>query len=122
MENWSEMAVNVTICGLAIVFGTLILLVILISLFGKLMDAMNRKAKKATAAAPLPVPPPAPTASVKDAAGDDDELIAVISAAVSAMYDASGRRFAVKSVRPARRAGERPAWATAGLRDNTRSF
>lgn len=123
MENWTEMALNVTICGLAIVFGALIMLVILISLFGKLMDVINKKAGAAkaakieTAAAPAPVPAPAPAAG-----GDDDELIAVISAAVSAMYDGSGKQFAIKSVRPARRAGERPAWAAAGLRDNTRSF
>ena len=122
MENWSEMALNVTICGLAIVFGALIMLVILISLFGKIMDAVNKKSRTAKAvpaqAAAAPAPAPVPAA----VQGDDGELIAVISAAVSAMYDGSGKQFTIRSVRPARRAGERPAWAAAGLRDNTRSF
>ncbi|MCI8361360.1 MAG: OadG family protein [Clostridiales bacterium] len=122
MENWSEIALNVTICGLAIVFGALIMLVILISLFGKIMDAINKKSR-ASAAVPTqtstPAPAPAPTPAAQ---ADDGELIAVISAAVSAMYDGSGKQFTIRSVRPARRAGERPAWAAAGLRDNTRSF
>lgn len=126
MENWTETAVNVTICGLVIVFVTLILLVILISLFGKLMDAINKKSQAAKAAA-IPAASAAPVASAAPAvtaapASDDDELIAVISAAVAVMYDGTGKQYAVKSVRPARRPGERPAWASAGLRDNTRTF
>lgn len=126
MENWTETAVNVTICGLAIVFGALILLVILISIFGKLMDTVNKQANKGKAGpqSAAAVPPPAPAVPAEAAAGtaDDDALIAVISAAVSAMYDGTGKQYAVKSVRPARRQGERPAWAAAGIRDNTRTF
>ena len=120
--EWAETAVNVTICGMAIVFGALILLVVLISLFGKIMDAVNKRGKASQSVpAPTPAAAPAPAATTSGAA-DDGELIAVISAAVSAMYEGTGRQYAVKSVRPARRAGERSAWAAAGIRDNTRAF
>ena len=59
MENWPETAINVTICGLVIVFSALILLVILISLFGKIMETVGKARKKGLAsdkeaAAPQP--------------------------------------------------------------------
>ena len=71
------------------------------------------------AAAPQPAVSAVPA---MPSAGEDEELIAVITAAVSAVYEGSGKSYVVKSVRPARRAGERPVWAAAGLRDNTRTF
>ncbi|HIZ83034.1 MAG TPA: OadG family protein [Firmicutes bacterium] len=124
MENWPETAINVTICGLVIVFSALILLVILISLFGKIMETVGKARKKGLAsdkeaAAPQPAVSAVPA---MPSAGEDEELIAVITAAVSAVYEGSGKSYVVKSVRPARRAGERPVWAAAGLRDNTRTF
>ena len=49
---------------------------------------------------------------------DDDELIAVISAAVYAMYSSSDVR--IKSIRKAPTRGS--AWRSAGLSDNVRPF
>lgn len=124
MENWPETAINVTICGLVIVFAALILLVILISLFGKIMETIG-KAKKKGPASDKEAAAPQPAVSAVPAvpsAGEDEELVAVIAAAVSAACDGSGKSYVVKSVRPARRVGERPVWAAAGLRDNTRTF
>lgn len=130
-ENVVETAINVTICGLAIVFGTLILLVVVISIFGLIMknangiSAKNRTPKtekgKSTAArvseAPVAAQPPAQVAAVSD----EDELIAVISAAVAAACAGSGKTFAVRNIRPAA-AGARSVWAAAGVARNTRAF
>lgn len=121
-----DTAINITICGLAIVFGTLIMLVIIISLFGFIMKGAQGIGKKAKApkssakAAPASVVS-APAVTSVPAASDDDEVIAVISAAVAAMYDGSGKTFAVRNIRPVG-TGARSAWAAAGIARNTRAF
>ncbi len=53
----------------------------------------------------------------------DDDLIAVIAAAVCALGESAGQKLAVKSVRQvnARRQG-RSVWAAAGVYENTRPF
>ena len=53
-------------------------------------------------------------------AADENELIAVITAAVYALYEGTGVTPRLRAVRPA--AGARPIWATAGLLENTRPF
>ena len=55
--------------------------------------------------------------------GIEEEVVAVISAAIAAMMSAEGvpaGSYAVKSVKRAREA--RPAWAMAGMQQNTRPF
>ena len=129
-ESLVDVAINVTICGLAIVFGTLILLVVVISIFGAIMKQVNgasakKKAAKAGSATPPAVaaakaPAAAPQAVQSAAVSNEGELIAVISAAVAATYAGSGKTFAVRNVRPA--AGARSVWAAAGVARNTRAF
>lgn len=122
----SSIAINVTICGLAIVFGTLIALVFIIWGFGKIMDGLNKPKTAKPAPAPASVkaasaPAAAPALSVSTASADDDEIIAVISAAVAAMYEGSGKIAVIRNVRPAATAG-RPAWAAAGIAQNIKAF
>ena len=52
-------------------------------------------------------------------APEQEELIAVISAAVYALYAGSGITPKIRCVRPT---GTRPIWAAAGLLENTRPF
>lgn len=116
-------AINVTICGLAIVFGTLILLVIVFWAFGAIMSAVGKKGKtEKKAVKKAPAAPAAKPAVMPAAAQDDDELIAVISAAVAAIYDSDGRKYVVRNVRPVSRGGGRPVWAAAGIAQNTKAF
>ena len=130
-ESLVDTAINVTICGLAIVFGTLILLVIVISVFGLIMknvNAVGNKSKsaktekgKAPAIAAAKAPAAAQPVVQNTPVSNEDELIAVISAAVAATYAGSGKTCAVRNIRPAA-AGARSVWAAAGVARNTRAF
>ncbi len=123
---------GVTIAGLGIVFACLVLLVLVIFLFGKIFEVINKKkadkqAAKVAASAPKAVPKPAaasaPAASAP-AASDDDEVIAVISAVIAAMSAADGTTYKVRSVKPAASSslGGRTAWAMDGRRNNVMPF
>lgn len=123
---------GVTIAGLGIVFAGLVILVIVIFLFGKLFDAINKKtaakqaaamAKNAPKTAPAPkAAAPAPKATPAPAA-DDDEVIAVISAVVAAMSAADGKTYKVRSVKPAASSlSGRAAWGMDGRRNNVMPF
>ena len=119
-----EIGTNVTAAGIIIVFSMLILLVLVISLFSKAMHAKEEQpvnnAPK-TPVAPKAVTAPAPKAMVTASAQDDDEIIAVIAAAVEAMYAGSGKRGVVRSVKPASATYHKP-WAMAGIYENTIAF
>ncbi len=113
-----ELGLLVTLCGLVIVFAVLVILVVCISAFGSGMQIGQKK--KSTEpdnsdSNKIAVPMnPAPT-------DDGGEIIAVIAAAVDALYDGTGKRAIVRSVKPAD-SRKRSAWATAGLEQNVRSF
>lgn len=94
MELIKEAALN-TLLGMGMTFLVLISLSLIISLFGKILNGGFNKPKEApkkSAPAPEPEPvksAPEPEAVVEAAAaGDDAELMAVISAAVAA-YESS---------------------------------
>ena len=129
MGDTASTAINVTLSGLAIVFGTLIGLVFVIWAFGKIMDltkgAGKKKAAKPAATAPATAPAAAPVAApapvAQAAAAEDEEVIAGISAAVASMYEGTGKTPVIRVVRPVC-AGARPIWSAAGLVQNTKSF
>lgn len=127
----TQIAISTTLTGIAIVFGVLILLTFIISLFGKVMQAVNNRGEKKKAkkeAEPVKVEAEPDTVAVIKAppaatSADDDELLAVIAAAVYAYGQSSGKQYAVKSVRRAERGRNgRSAWAAAGVSDNVRTF
>ncbi|HNX15407.1 MAG TPA: hypothetical protein PK854_11125 [Oscillospiraceae bacterium] len=62
----------------------------------------------------------APVSPIVSAAGEGDELIAVIAAAVYAFGESTGKTLAIRSVR--RIQDRRPVWASAGVYENTRPF
>lgn len=119
---------SVVITGIVVVFIGLVLLILLVSIYGKIFDVINSRAarkaeeaKKAAEAAkavakPEPIKPVAPV--VED--GIEEETVAVIMAAISAMSSAEGKKLVLKSVKTAK--PQRPAWSTAGIIDNTRPF
>lgn len=125
-SDLSNMAV-VTITGLLIVFSALVLLIFIIGLFGKTVGASGKKNKtKAVKAAPeKKLAPkaamPAPAAKAVPAAGNDD-IIAVIAAAVAVYGESEGKTYAVRNVRRAAAQSGRSAWASAGVMENNRSF
>lgn len=121
-ENIWQLGANVTLSGIVIVFLCLILLVLIIYLFSKVFSHIKSKqGDDLPRVEPTPrVAAPKPAATVP-VAKDDDELIAVIAAAVDALYSGSGKKAVIRSVRPAAGSG-RPIWAQAGIVENTRAF
>lgn len=119
---------SVVITGIVVVFIGLVLLILLVSIYGKIFDVINNRAarkaeeaKKAAeaekaAAKPEPVKVAAPVVEN----GIEEETVAVIMAAISAMSSAEGKKLVLKSVKTAK--PQRPAWSTAGIIDNTRPF
>ncbi len=125
-ESIFSIGLNVTVTGLVIVFMGLILLVIVISVFSKIFHRKTKKIKKFASDAArrktenVEVSPALPEET--NPAEDDirnEEIIAVIAAAAS-VYDGSGKKPVIKSVK--RSETGRSVWATAGLIDNTRAF
>lgn len=119
---------SVVITGIVVVFIGLILLIFFVFLYGKIFEAINNKKSekskkilenKVSAASnqnnnnqsePIPI--------IEN--GIDEEVVAVITAAIMAMSAKSGKRLALKSVKHAK--PSRPVWANAGIAENTRPF
>lgn len=121
----SELVGTVVFTGLVVVFVALILLVLCVSLFGKIFDYINKpkdkkqkldsEPKKAIVNNDAPVAP-----AVED--GINDEVVAVITAAVAALNsNAKGVTYSLKSIKKADNFSRR-AWANAGIMENSRPF
>lgn len=111
----------VVITGLCVVFLGLVILILFVWAFGKLF---SRKKKKPEAAPDIPKAEPVKVKPVNTApsSADDDEIIAVIAAAVAAMGKADGKTYRIKSVRADKNRSSRSAWSLAGLQNNTNPF
>lgn len=129
--------ISMTLIGLLVVFSALLILVIYLCMSGGFFKKSVVSTKKAAPKkeAPKTAPAKAPAAAVKAAApkaaqpalpaasGEDEEVIAVIMAAISAMGAAEGRQYQLRSVRQVTRGGSgRSVWAQAGVLDATRPF
>lgn len=77
--------------------------------------------KPAAASQPIQKAPPAAVSAPVQNTEEAEEIIAVIAAAVDAMYSGSGKKAVIRSVRPAVASG-RSVWAAAGISKNTRAF
>lgn len=113
--------VVVMVTGVVLVFAILVLLMLIITLEGKIFDAMNNKSKKVpeapqkkAAAAPVrsAATQPAPAPVVEK--GIPAEIVAVIAAAIAAM---SGGKYTLRAVRRAPN-----NWGRAGINDTTAPF
>jgi len=117
------LSLTVLLTGFAVVFVVLLILIGIIKLYGTIIyniQTKGQKKKKApvkVSSVPEKVMEPVAAVDAEDEV-DDDELIAVISAAVYSMYSSSQVR--IKSIRrsPARSS----AWRSAGLSDNLKPF
>lgn len=133
--NGTEIA-SMTMIGLAVVFFALLILVVFLYCSGSIFKKAGNATKK-PAAAPKPAaqksaPPkpavakpaaPAKASAAPAASGDDEEVIAVIMAAIAAMGAAEGKQYQLRSVKQVTRGGSgRSVWAQAGLSDATRPF
>lgn len=125
-DYWGSVGI-LTVTGLLVVFLILAILIFFFWLMGTIFRSIDksRAEKKALEeAAKTETPAPATAPVVEEAAEetDDEELIAVISAAIAA-YEGDGG-FTIRSIRR-RDAGSgrtRSAWSMAGLNGNMRQF
>lgn len=116
--------VIVTITGMVLVFLILVLLMAIITLEGKIFDAMNGKkaAAKAAASAAKPAAPvkqaaapaPAKAAAPQVEAGIPGDVVAAIMAAI---YSMGNGKYVLKAVRRGKN-----GWGKAGVNDTTAPF
>lgn len=92
-----------TLMGICIVFLMLIFLSLVISLLKFIPGLVGGKKKNAPAPAPVPAAVPAAEPVPVPAPADDQELIAVIAAAIAAAEGTSPDGFVVRSIRKANR-------------------
>lgn len=111
----------IMLIGLMIVFFGLIILICLIKLMSIIVGALTGKKKEQAAPAPVPVvvPEPVAEAAAEETGLENDELIAVITAALAAFNKDGNKTLVVRSVR--RAAAKTPAWAKAGRADQLAS-
>ena len=102
----------VTGVGLSIVFGVLIILMIVLMLFKMIFYKDNSPKKAVTNEQPVQNIP-APVVQTQ-AATDDSELIAVLTAAIAASLNTSTYNLKIKSYRRIDN-----AWNKSGIRENT---
>ncbi len=132
LENLKDYGVNVTLSGMLIVFGMLILLVAVIYVFGLIMTKLSGKpkqqkekgGKKSKLSAELSGSAESDEVIAAISAAVmmmDEEVVAAISAAVNIMYEGTGVSPIIRSIKPSK-IGRRSAWATAGVMNNVRPF
>ncbi len=127
MEN-INLALTLLIAGFVIVFMVLVLLIIIITIYGKLIQTAQkrsnkRKEKKKVVAVEVTEKQDRSNAPYIPAVQDDEdeipgEIVAVIAAAVDALYGEKPHR--VRSVK--RSGNRRSAWGSTGVMQNTRPF
>lgn len=122
-----ELGLNVTITGVALVFTMLVSLVLILVVFGKvsvalqnLADKKSSKAREATLTQMLADEDKVDAVVIDEEDSISDEVIAVISAAVSTLYMGSSKKPLIKAIKKSN--GRRSAWGNAGVVDNTRAF
>mgnify|MGYP002518629934 FL=1 len=118
--------VIVTITGIVLVFLILVLLMAIITLEGKIFDAMNAKKAAAKAAAAKPAAPapvkqaaapaaaPAKAEAPQVEAGIPGDVVAAIMAAI---YSMGNGKYVLKAVRRGNN-----GWGKAGVNDTTAPF
>ena len=129
-----ETIASVVITGISVVFIGLIILIVLVTLYGKIFEGINKsaeakakakaeaeaKAKAAKAETEVKAAPAAPAPAPVVENGIEEETVAAIMGALSAMYAGSGKKPVLKGVKAAK--PRRSAWSAAGVMENTRPF
>lgn len=119
--DWAR-TINIPLSMMVIVFAALIIFVIIFWLFGKAFSGKKKNApaeKKAIVTQVQTTPQKAPVPVSAAPTGTDEEVVAAITAAIMA-FTGSGN-FTIRRITRAQQSG-RPAWAQAGILENTRPF
>ncbi len=125
-DYWGSVGI-ITLAGILIVFAILAILIFMFWLMGVIFKTADKsgkgrksKAEQAKAAA-APAPAPVQTEEIAEDPGDDEEIMAVISAAIAAYAEEEGTSYTIRNVKR-RDTRTRSAWSLAGIGENTRPF
>lgn len=120
-----ELALNLLLTGIVIVFAVLVVLILIIKIYGGIVQAVSKprakKKKKNEDIKPAPTTVKVSKAQEPAPVADGEvpgEIVAVIAAAVSTLY--GEKSVKIKSVTRSRSSAS--AWRNAGLLDNTKPF
>ena len=106
-----DLAITVLLTGIMIVFSVLILLTLIIKLYGTIITKLQNNSsniKKDT------------YKHISSSDNEiDDEIVAVISAAVASMYS-NEHVYKIKNIKQV--FNDRPAWGLASIIENTKPF
>lgn len=119
-----SISITTLLTGFVVVFAVLILLIVVISIYGKIcysaQNASKKKKEKIEESKKQEAPAHAKTAPAPSSvSGISDEIVAVIAAAVDCTYGVGKAK--IKSIKKSPSVG-RPVWGQAGVLDNTRPF
>lgn len=102
---------------LLLILGAFVMGMLVVFLFKKTSASGGSSTANTLAAAAPPALSPAPSENA------DDEIIAVISAAIAAISSEEGKTYKISAITPRDKgAGVRTAWSVAGLMESTRPF
>lgn len=122
-DYWSSVGI-ITLTGILMVFIILAILIVMFTVMGKIFESLDKKkAEKAQAekAVATKVETPVVEETPAEEYTDDDEVIAVISAAIAAYSAQDGKSYEIRSIKR-KDSRSRSAWSLAGIGDNTRPF
>ena len=119
MENLN-LALTLLLAGFVIVFLVLVLLIAIITIYGKIIQFAQKKVSKKGKNTEKPAIRSVTREEIEEYDSDEipEEIIAVIAAAVDAMYGTKPHR--IKNVKRSR--SIRSSWGNAGIAENTRPF
>lgn len=123
-DYWSSVGI-LSLTGILVVFLILAILIFFFWLMGTIFKAIDKSkaAKKAAAESVKATPAPvAETVEVIPEDENDEEIVAVISAAIAAYAEAEGTSYTITGIRKRREVRERSAWSMAGISDNINRF
>ncbi|NLK70178.1 MAG: OadG family protein [Clostridiales bacterium] len=116
----------VVLTGIVVVFIALILLVLYFSIQGKILSKSlydSNDVKKKLKPTENKTLDNIHQIVLPQTNSDEDEVVAVISAVIASLSVSDGKTYKVKSIKPVKSySSSRPAWAMAGLRENTTPF
>ena len=122
---------TVVLTSITLVFAMLVALCLIITLEGKIFDAINNKKNSKPAAPKAPAAPaakaapatkPAAPAAKADNGSIPGEIIAAISAAVASVCGGNAVIRGIKRVSKPAAGSRRGAWGDAGVREHTTPF
>ena len=122
---------TVVITSITLVFAMLVALCLIITLEGKIFDALNNKknnkpaapkAPVASAAKAAPAAKPAAPAAKADNGAIPGEIIAAISAAVAEVMGGNAVIRGIKRISKPAAGSRRGTWGDAGVREHTTPF